>query len=57
MADNTVTLNFSDVSFTALIGWLQKVQREQQLFVIEATVTARERLDRVDATLSLQRPS
>jgi general secretion pathway protein M len=57
MADNTVTLNFSDVSFAALTGWLQKVQREQQLFVIEATVTARERLDRVDATLSLQRPS
>jgi type II secretory pathway component PulM len=57
MADNTVTLNFSDVSFVVLTEWLQKVQREQQLFVIEATVTARERLDRVDATLSLQRPS
>ena len=57
MADNTVTLNFSDVSFAALTEWLQKVQREQQLFVIEATVSARERLDRVDATLSLQRPS
>lgn len=57
VADNTVTLNFSDASFSALIEWLQKVQREQQLFVTEATVTARERLDRVDATLSLQRPS
>lgn len=57
VADNTVTLNFSNASFSALIEWLQKVQREQQLFVTEATVTARERLDRVDATLSLQRPS
>lgn len=57
VADNTVTLNFSDTSFSALTEWLQKVQREQQLSVIEATVTARERLDRVDATLSLQRPS
>lgn len=57
VADNTVTLNFSDASFSALIEWLQKVQREQKLFVTEATVTARERLDRVDATLSLQRPS
>lgn len=57
VADNTVTLNFSDASFSALIEWLQKVQREQQLFVTEATVTARERLDRVDAMLSLQRPS
>lgn len=57
VADNTVTLNFSNASFSALIEWLQKVQREQQLFVTEATVTARERLDCVDATLSLQRPS
>ena len=57
MTDTTVRLNFSDTSFSALTEWLQKVQREQQLSVIEATVTARERLDRVDATLSLQRPS
>lgn len=57
MTDTTVRLNFSDTSFSALTEWLQKVQREHQLFVTEATVTARERLDRVDATLSLQRPS
>ena len=57
VADNTVTLNFSDTSFSVLTEWLQKVQREQQLSVTEATVTARERLDRVDATLTLQRPS
>lgn len=57
VADNMVTLNFSDASFSSLTEWLQKIQREQQLSVTEATVTARERLDRVDATLSLQRPS
>lgn len=57
VAGSTVTLNFSDVSFSALTEWLQKVQREQQLFVTDASITARERLDRVDATLSLQRPS
>ncbi len=57
VADNTVTLNFSDTSFSALTEWLQKMQHDQQLFVTEATITARERLDRVDATLSLQRSS
>ena len=57
MTDSTVTLNFSDTSFSALTEWLQQAQREQQLSVTEATVTARERLDRVDATLSLQRAS
>lgn len=57
VADTTVRLNFADTSFSALTDWLQKVHREHQLFVTEATVTARERLDRVDATLTLQRPS
>jgi len=57
VTDSAATLNFSDASFSALTAWLQKVQREQQLSVTEATVTARERLDRVDVTVSLQRPS
>jgi general secretion pathway protein M len=57
VTDSTVTLSLSDASFSALTEWLQKMQREQRLFVTEATVTARERLDRVDATLFLQRPS
>lgn len=57
VADNIVTLNLSDASFSALTEWLQKMQREQRLFVTEVNVTARERLDRVDVTLSLQRPS
>lgn len=57
VTDSTVMLNFSDASFSALTEWLQKMQREQRLFVTEVNVTARERLDRVDVTLSLQRPS
>jgi general secretion pathway protein M len=57
VADNIVTLNLSDASFSALTEWLQKMQREQRLFVTEVNVTARERLDRVDVTLSLQRSS
>lgn len=54
---NAVTLNFSDQPFSALTDWLQTMQREQHLSVSEATVSARERPDRVDATLSLQRPA
>jgi general secretion pathway protein M len=57
VSEQEVTLNFSDVSFASLAAWLQQVQQEQQLSVTEATVSARERVDRVDATLSLQPPS
>lgn len=55
--DSLFIVSFSDVPFSALSDYLQKVQREQQLIVKEATVTARERIDRVDAKLSLKRPS
>jgi len=57
LADNTVLLSFSDVPFSGLTDYLQKAQREQQLTVIQATMTARDRIDRVDAKISLQRPS
>ena len=57
LADSTFILNFSDVPFSGLTDYLQKAQREQQLTVIQATMTARDRIDRVDAKISLQRPS
>lgn len=52
-----VRVNFDDVSFSALTEWLQQQQRALQLSVSEASVTARERLDRVDARLMLRRAS
>ncbi len=52
-----VRVNFDDVSFSALTEWLQQQQRALQLSVSEASVTARERLDRVDARLTLRRAS
>lgn len=55
VADQLVRANFTDVSFTALAGWLLQSQRSAQLAVAEATVSARERVDRVDATLVLRR--
>ncbi len=57
LTDSTFILNFSDVPFSGLTDYLQKAQREQQLTVIQATITARDRIDRVDAKISLQRPS
>ncbi len=50
-----VRASFADVPFSALVEWLQQQQRGAQLGVSEATVTARERLDRVDAQLTLRR--
>ena len=57
LSDGRFTLRFSDVPFSTLTDYLQKAQREQQLAVTAATMTARDRLDRVDAKLSLQRPA
>lgn len=57
LTESTFTLSFSDVPFSALTEYLQKAQREQQWIVTDAMITARERIDRVDAKLSLQRPS
>ncbi len=50
-----VRANFSDAAFSALTEWLQQQQRSSQLAVSDATVSARERLDRVDAQLTLRR--
>ena len=57
LTDGKFMLSFSDVPFSTLTDYLQKAQREQQLTVTEATMSARDRPDRVDAKLSLQRPS
>ena len=57
LTDGKFMLSFSDVPFSTLTDYLQKAQREQQLTVTEATMSARDRLDRVDAKLSLQQPS
>lgn len=50
-----VRATFSDVSFASLTEWLQQQQRASQLVVSDAAVSARERLDRVDAQLTLRR--
>ncbi len=53
--DGQVRLTLSDVSFAALVDWLRQVQRDVQLVVSEGGITARDRIDRVDANLSLRK--
>lgn len=55
VGDVLIRASFSDVSFAALTGWLQQSQRNAQWVVSEATVSALDRIDRVDATLALRR--
>ena len=54
--DQVIRARFTDVSFAALTDWLQRAQRDLRLVVSEASVNARERIDHVDASLSLRKP-
>lgn len=54
LGDGLLQLRFTDVSFAALTDWLQRAQRDSRLVVSEASVNARERVDRVDASVSLR---
>ncbi len=49
-----VRVTLTDASFSALTDWMKQVQRDAQLVVAEASITARDRIDRVDANLSLR---
>ncbi len=55
VSNELVRVRFTDVSFAALTDWLQRAQRDSRLVVSEASVTARERIDRVDASVSLRK--
>ncbi len=52
-----VRVNLDDVPFSALTEWLQQLQRTSQLSVSDASVSVRDTPDRVDARLTLRRPS
>jgi general secretion pathway protein M len=55
VSDALVSARFNDVSFSALTDWLHRAQRESRLVVSDASMSARERIDRVDARVSLKR--
>lgn len=49
-----VRLKLSDASFAALVEWLADIQTSTQLVVTDANVIATEKLDKVNASLSLR---
>lgn len=53
--DNSVHLWFEKISFNALVGWLDRLQREQGLRVKEISVTRGQEEGDVDANLVLSR--
>ncbi len=54
VSNGLIRARWTDVSFDKLSNWLQRMQREQGWSVVEASVSARDRVDRVDATISLR---
>jgi general secretion pathway protein M len=56
VSDELVRLRWADISFNALTNWLVRIQREQACSVAEASVNAKESVDRVDATVALRWP-
>jgi general secretion pathway protein M len=54
LSNGLIRARWSEVSFSALNNWLLRMQREQGWSVVEANIGARERVDRVDATVSLR---
>ena len=55
ISEHRVSVHLSNVSFTALVEWLQLTQASAQLMVTEATISTRDVPGRVDAQLTLQR--
>lgn len=56
LSDQQIQINWSDVSFSALVSWLHRTQRAHALVVAEASIRAKEGIDRVDATIVYRRP-
>jgi len=55
IVDGHVKARFIDISFSAFAELLQQWQIASRLVVEEVTVTARDRIDRVDVSVSLKR--
>lgn len=49
-----IRLQFSDVSFASLVGWLDDARKNRRISVVEASVVAQSQSDRVNATLTLR---
>ena len=54
VSDGLIRLRCSDISFDSLNRWLQQMHSERAYVVIEASISARERVGQVDASVSLR---
>jgi general secretion pathway protein M len=53
ITDQQLHAEWTDISFSALIHWLRDTQRERAWLLVEATVTAKESVDRIDAKIEM----
>jgi len=54
LSDRQLQVAWATISFSALIQWLQTMQREHAWSVLEAHISASDSIDRVDAKLTMQ---
>jgi general secretion pathway protein M len=53
---NVAQVKLSSASFSGLLSWLDEVQQDARLAVLDANIVALPQPDRVDAVLSLRQP-
>ena len=56
LSGNMLRVQLAGASFASLLDWLRETRSDTQLAVTEASVTAQDKPDTVNATLTLQRP-
>ncbi|MGZ5819610.1 MAG: type II secretion system protein GspM, partial [Burkholderiaceae bacterium] len=53
-AGEVMKVQLSDVSFTGLLDWLDEIQKNLRITVVDANITAQAQSDVVNATLTLR---
>jgi general secretion pathway protein M len=54
MAGDVMKVQLSDASFTGLLDWLDEIQKNLRITVVDANITAQAQSDIVNATLTLR---
>ncbi|MES2831937.1 MAG: type II secretion system protein GspM [Pseudomonadota bacterium] len=56
VTNDLVRVQLNGVSFAALVEWLDEIQKNARLNLVESRFTAQSQVDIVDATMSLRQP-
>ncbi|MGI4847721.1 MAG: type II secretion system protein GspM [Janthinobacterium lividum] len=56
LSGDVVRVQLAAVSYTTLLEWVSSVQRSAAMSMVEASITALEQTDQVNATLTLRQP-